>query len=386
VSKNTALRFVLMIGVVSFFADFTYEGSRSITGPYLAMLGASATAVGFVSGIGELLGYGLRLVSGRLSESTGKFWPITLFGYTIQMLAVPLLAFAGSWQLASVLIIIERIGKATRNPPRDVMLSHAAKEMGYGWGFGVHEALDQSGALFGPLLVSGVLSFKGEYRLAFATLFVPAILTLSLIVTARFVYPHPEDLEAATPDMATKGLPRNFWIYLSGAALVAAGFVDFSMMAFHFQKASTVSRSWIPVFYSVAMGVSGVGSVVFGRLFDRVGMKVLLPLTAITALSAPLAFLGGFKLALLGAGLWGLGMGVHESIIPAAVATMVPAQRRPSAYGLFTAAYGVSWFLGSALIGFLYDISITAVIVFSVAAELAAIPFFLKAARSSWVE
>ena len=153
-NKNTALRFVLMIGVVSFFADFTYEGSRSITGPYLAMLAASATVVGFVSGLGELLGYGLRLVSGRLSESTGKFWPITLFGYTIQMLAVPLLAFAGSWQLASLLIIIERIGKATRNPPRDVMLSHAAKEMGYGWGFGVHEALDQSGALFGPLLVS----------------------------------------------------------------------------------------------------------------------------------------------------------------------------------------------------------------------------------------
>lgn len=382
-NKNTALRFVLMIGVVSFFADFTYEGSRSITGPYLAMLGASATAVGFVSGIGELLGYGLRLVSGRLSERTGKFWPITLFGYTVQMLAVPLLAFAGSWQLASVLIVIERIGKATRNPPRDVMLSHAAKEMGYGWGFGVHEALDQFGALFGPLLVSVVLSSKGEYRLAFATLFVPAILTLAMIVTARFVYPHPEDLEASAPDVATKGLPRSFWIYLAGAALVAAGFVDFSIMAFHFQRTATVSKSWIPIFYSVAMGVSGIGSLLFGRLFDRVGMKVLLPLTAITTLSAPLAFLGGFKLALLGAALWGLGMGVHESIIPAAVATMVPAHRRPSAYGLFTAAYGLFWFLGSALIGFLYDISITAVIVFSAAAELAAIPFFLEAARAA---
>ncbi len=381
-NKTTALRFVLMIGVVSFFADFTYEGSRSITGPYLAMLGASATAVGFVSGFGELLGYGLRLVSGRLSENTGKFWPITLFGYTIQMLAVPLLAVAGTWQLASVLIIIERIGKATRNPQRDVMLSHAAKEMGYGWGFGVHEALDQFGALFGPLLVSAVLSSKGEYRLAFATLFVPAVLTLALIVTARFVYPHPEDLEASPPDVVTKGLPRSFWIYLAGAALAAAGFVDFSMMAFHFHKRSTVSRSWIPVFYSVAMGVSGIGSLLFGRLFDRVGMKVLLPLSVITTLSAPLAFLGGFKSALLGAGLWGLGMGVHESIIPAAVATMVPAQRRPSAYGLFTAAYGVFWFLGSALIGFLYDISLAALIAFSVAAELAAIPFFFRAARA----
>lgn len=379
-NKHKALRFVLMIGVVSFFADFTYEGSRSITGPYLAVLGASAVVVGFVSGFGELLGYGLRLVSGRLSERTGKFWPITLFGYTIQMLSVPLLAFAGSWPLASVLIIIERIGKATRNPPRDAMLAHATKEMGYGWGFGLHEALDQSGALVGPLLVSAVLSRKGDYRLAFLTLFIPAILTLALIVTARFVYPRPEDLEVVAPDVAAKGMPRVFWIYLAGAALVAAGFVDFSIMAFHFQKTAVVSPKWIPIFYSVAMGVSGIGSLLFGRLFDRFGMKVLLPLTALSTLSAPLVFLGGFNMALLGAALWGLGMGVQESIIPAAVATMVPAQRRASAYGLFTAAYGISWFLGSALIGFLYDISISAVIAFSVTAELAAIPFFLKAA------
>src|SRR5437764_6155531 len=156
-AKATALKFVLLIGVMSFFADFTYEGSRSIIGPYLAMLGASAAAVGIVTGFGELLGYGLRLVSWRLSDQTGKYWPITIFGYIIQMLAVPLLALAGSWQVAALLIILERIGKATRNPPRDVMLSHAAKEMGYGWAFGVHEALDQSGALFGPLVVAAVL-------------------------------------------------------------------------------------------------------------------------------------------------------------------------------------------------------------------------------------
>ena len=177
-NRERALRFVLLIGVVSFFADCTYEGSRSITGQYLATLGAGAAVVAFVSGLGELLGYGLRLVSGRLSESTGKFWPITLFGYAIQMASVPLLAFAGTWPLAALLIVLERIGKATRNPPRDVMLSHAAHEMGYGWGFGVHEALDQFGALFGPLVVSAVLAAKAQYRMAFLTLAIPAILTL----------------------------------------------------------------------------------------------------------------------------------------------------------------------------------------------------------------
>jgi MFS family permease len=370
-----------MIGVVSFFADFTYEGSRSITGPYLAVLGAGAGIVGIVSGAGEFLGYGLRLVSGGLSERTGKFWPITLFGYAIQMAAVPLLSLAPTWPVAALLIITERIGKATRNPPRDVMLSHAAKEMGYGWGFGIHEALDQSGALVGPLVVALLLSKYRDYRLAFAALLIPAILTLALIVTARFVYPHPERLEAPPVNAEGRSLPRTFWIYFAGAALVAAGFVDFSIAAFHFQKTGVVAGPWIPIFYEVAMGVSGLGSLGFGRLFDRYGLKVLLPLTLISIFSSPLIFLGGFRAALAGAALWGLGMGVHESIIPAAVATIVPAERRPSAYGIFTAGFGVAWFLGSAAMGFLYDVSIPAIVAFSVAAELLALPFFLKAAR-----
>src|SRR5579885_3038669 len=207
-AASIALRFVLLIGIMSFFADFTYEGSRSIIGPYLAVLGASAAAVGIITGFGELLGYGLRLVSGRLSDQTGKFWPITIFGYIIQMASVPLLALAGNWPVAALLIIIERVGKATRNPPRDVMLSHAAKELGYGWAFGVHEALDQSGALVGPLAVAGVLALHGQYPLAFAMLAIPALLTLSILAVARITYPRPGELESHPPDVQTTGLPR----------------------------------------------------------------------------------------------------------------------------------------------------------------------------------
>jgi len=369
---------VVLIGVVSFFADFTYEGARSITGPYLAILGASATLVGFIAGFGELLGYGLRLVSGRLSERTGEFWPITLFGYVVQMSAVPLLALAPNWRIAGLLIVVERIGKAIRNPPRDVMLSHAAKQIGYGWGFGLHEALDQFGALFGPLVVAAVLAARGNYKTAFAILLVPAIVTLLLLVFARFSYPKPEDLEVSVSNVEASGLPPVFWIYLIGAGLVAAGFADFSLMAYHFEKASVIPNIWVPVFYSVAMGVSGIGSLLFGHLFDRVGIWILIPLTVIAAASAPLVFLGGFWLALGGSALWGLGMGVHESIIPAAVATMVPQARRPSAYGIFTAGYGVCWFIGSVIIGRLYDVSVFALIVFSVLAQMVAIPIFVN--------
>ena len=380
-AKKAALRFVLMIGAVSLFADFAYEGSRSIVGPYVAQLGATGTAVGIIAGLGEFLGYALRLVSGKLSDKTGAYWPITLFGYGIQMISVPLLALAGSWQIAALLIVVERIGRATRNPPRDVMLSNAGNIIGFGWAFGLNEALDQTGAMIGPLSVAAVLGMHGQYKMAFAMLLIPALITLTLLVAARLLYPRPEEMEAHTLDLHTTNLPRVFWIYLIGAALVAAGFPDFSMMSFYFEKANTVSDTWIPILYALAMGTSGLGSLVFGKLFDHKGLGILIPLTLITVPFVPLVFLGGFYAVLVGCALWGMGMGVHESIVAAAVSKMVPLQRRASAYGIFSTAYGISWFLGSAVIGFLYDRSLPALIAFSVGAELAAIPFFFIVAR-----
>jgi len=378
VTVRKALKFVLMVGVMSFFADFTYEGSRSIIGPYLGLFGAGALAISVVTGFGELAGYGLRLVSGRGADRTGRYWPITIGGYVLQMSVVPLLALAGSWQLAALLIILERVGKATRNPPRDAMLAHAAKEMGYGWAFGLHEALDQFGAMAGPLLMALILAVsQHDYKIAFAALGIPAAIMLSLLALARLLYPRPEDLAAGPAQVSAEGFPRIFWVYLAGAALVAAGFADFPIMAYHFQQAGTVPAAATPVFYAAAMAVSGAGSLVFGRLFDRMGIGILVPLTLITAVYAPLAFLGGLWASLVGVSLWGLGMGAHESLIPAAVAPMISPNRRASAYGLFTAAYGVAWFVGSTVIGALFSVSLTAVVAFSMVAELAAIPFIL---------
>lgn len=383
-ARASALRFIVIVGVMSFFADLTYEGSRGIVGPYLGLLGASAAVIAVVTGFGELLGYGLRLVSGRLADATTRFWPITIAGYVVQMAAVPLLALAGNWPVAAGLVVLERVGKAIRNPPRDVMLSHAGKEAGgVGWAFGLHEALDQSGAFVGPLVVAGVLALRGNYPLAFALLAIPAIMTLAALAFARLQYPRPQDMERIPPDVRTEGLPGIFFLYLAGAALVAAGFVDFPLVAYHFTVTSSVPTAEVPVFYAVAMGVGGAGSLVFGRLFDRFGIGVLVPLTAVSALFAPLVFLGSFWPALLGMALWGIGIGVHESIIPAAVAPMVAVQRRASAYGLFTAVYGIAWFGGSAAIGLLYMLSLPAVIVLSVGLELAAVPVFLLVRRRS---
>lgn len=372
------MRFVLLVGILSFFADFTYEGARSVLGPYLVSLQATAFTVGIITGFGELLGYGLRLFSGRLADSTGFFWQITIFGYVLQMASVPALALTGSWQLAAVFIILERVGKAIRNPPRDVMLSHAAKDVGgYGWTFGIHEACDQSGAMFGPLLVAVVLAHHGSYHYAFGALLVPAVLNLTFVLTARLLYPRPQDLEHERQSgELNAALPQIFWVYMVGAALVAAGFADYPLIAFHFSRTHVIPSDWIALFYAVAMAVSGSASLLFGRLFDRFGFRVLIVLTIIAAFFAPLVFLGGFWMALLGAAIWGMGMGVHESIIPAAVAPMASRDNRASVFGLFTAGYGVSWFLGSAAIGFLYDRSIALTIAFCVMTQILAIPLF----------
>jgi MFS family permease len=381
IAQGTALRLVILLGLVSLFADVTYEGARSVTGPFLAVLGATGTIVGIVSGFGELIGYALRLVSGYLADRTGRYWTITILGYAVNLLAVPLMALAGRWEVAALLIIAERTGKAIRTPARDAILSHATHRMGRGWGFGLHEAMDQVGAMLGPLVVSATLYLRGGYRAAFAMLFLPALLAVGTLVAARGLYPRPRELEVEVPALEAKGFPRTFWLYLVAVALIAAGYADFPLIAYHFEKGSFIPETWIPIFYSVAMGVDALAALFFGAFFDRIGVSILILSILLSALFAPLVFLGGFYLALLGMALWGIGMGAQESILRAVVAGMVPADRRASAYGIFNAGYGLFWFVGSALMGILYDLSIPALMAFSVTAQVASIPLLFIVRR-----
>ncbi len=380
---KSATKFVVLLGLVSLFADMTYEGARGITGPYLVLFGASATVVGFVSGFGELVGYGLRLISGYISDKTQKYWAITFTGYFINLLAVPLLALAGNWQVAAVLMIAERTGKAIRNPARDAMLSHATHEMGHGWGFGLHEAMDQIGAMTGPLIVALVLYLKGSYRIGFAILLIPALLALVTLLIARFLYPRPHDLEIKLPNLKPKGFSRSYWLYVLGVGLIAAGFADFPLIAYHFEKLSIVSKSWIPIFYSIAMGADAIAALIFGRLFDRSGISIIIVSSFIAMFFAPLVFLGGFSLALLGMILWGIGMGAQESIMRAFIAGIVLPEKRGTAFGIFNAFYGLLWFLGSVILGFMYDRSLSLTIFVSMAFQFLALPLFWFASRKT---
>jgi predicted MFS family arabinose efflux permease len=227
--------------------------------------------------------------------------------------------------------------------------------------------------VLGPLTVASVLALRGSYQAGFAVLVVPAMLALGTLIVARVLYPRPQEMETASPVLETQGFPRAFWLYLAAVALIAAGYADFPLIAYHFETASVVPPAWIPVLYAVAMGVDALAAILFGRWFDRIGLAALIAAALLSALFAPLVFAGGAALALIGMALWGVGMGAQESIMRAAIAGMVPPDRRGSAYGVFNTGFGLFWFLGSALIGVLYDISLPALIAFSVTAQLAAV-------------
>ena len=377
-----ALRFVLIMGVVNFFADMTYEGARSIVGPFLGSLGASATIVGFVAGFGEMVGYGLRSVSGYFADKTHRYWAITFLGYGINMLAVPALALAGNWPMAAALVVAERTGRAIRKPAVESMLSHAGHSIGQGWVFGLNEAMDQTGATLGPLIMAWVLYRRGTYPHAFAVLLISALLCLTVLFVAWILHPQPQDLEARSPQQsAGKAFQKAFWFYSAAGALIAAGFADFSLIAFHLQKSATLRQDLIPVFYAVAMATGALASLIFGKLLDKLGQPILLVAFGVSAFFAPLVFLQGKGLVLMGMILWGMGMGAQDSCLKAVLSSVVPSEKRSTAFGVFDTAFGVAWFAGSAIMGLLYDKSIPGLVAFSVTLQLLALPVIALARK-----
>jgi predicted MFS family arabinose efflux permease len=381
---KSAFKFVLTIGIVNLFADMTYEGARAITGPFLASLGASAFAVGIIAGGGELAGYTLRLIAGYLADKTQKYWWVVMAGYVINMLAVPALALAGNWPLAAALMLAERTGRGIRKPAVDAMVSYAGKSIGRGWVFGLNEGLDQAGATFGPLIVAFVMYSRSDYRKGFGVLLISALLCLTTLVFARIWYPRPHELEEGSAELLeTKGFAKAYWIYVAAGALIAAGFADFSLVSFHFKKTANISDTEVALFYALAMGAGAMTNLVFGRLFDRAGYPVAISAFLLGAVFAPFVFLGQFWLILVGMILWGIGMGAQNSLLKAMLTDVIPAAKRSTGFGLFYSVFGAAWFIGSALMGFLYDKSLVTLIVFSVACQLLALPVIFYGAAGT---
>jgi MFS family permease len=373
-THRLALRFVVGIGLVSLFADFTYEGGRSISGPFLAVLGASPLLVGAVAGVGEFLGYLVRLFSGRLADRTGQHWLLMYLGYALNLLSVPALALAGGTADASALFFLERLGKGLRTPARDALLSRAGKEVGQGKVFGLHELLDQLGAFLGPLAVAWLVALGG-YRLGFAWLLLPALLALAFLIRARGL----EQAEPVHPVGGWERFPPIYYAYLTFATLSVAGFAHFQLIAYHLEVTRQVPVATIPLLFALAMGADALVAYAVGLLYDRYGLRMLLVLPLLSLPSAPLFFLGqGLGVLALAAIIWGGAMGLQESLMRSAVAALTPEAQRGTAYGLFDTAFGAAWMLGSLAMGFFYGIAPGYLVGFAVLLQLASVAFLLR--------
>jgi len=390
--KKSAFQLILLFGLVSLFGDMVYEGARSVNGPYLKTLGANAAIVGLVAGCAEFLGYALRLLSGYFADKTKAYWLFTFLGYGM-LLSVPLLSLVGIWQIAVIFIIMERLGKALRSPARDTILSQATKQVGTGIGFAIVEVLDQIGAISGPLIFSVLFVILGkgdrglvDYQHGYSLLWIPLILVFFCLAIAYRRIPHPEVLEeAVTKNPGQDKLSKVFWIYTIFTFVTTLGFANFALVGFHFKAKHVLTDAQIPLFYALAMGVDAVAALAIGKIYDifksrhdneKAGLITLIAIPVFSLFIPAFIFSTKFSLVLAGAVIWGIVMGLHETVMRSAIADITPLKKRGTGYGIFNTAYGLAVFLGSALIGLLYENSIPAVIIVSIAFEIAAIPVF----------
>ncbi len=399
---SQAMLFIIFFGIVSLFSDMTHEGASSIRGAYFTILGASAGAIGFVSGLGELIGYSMRYVFGRIADKRKNYWFMTIFGYVIDVLAVPALALVGEngWIAAAILLIIQRMGKAIKKPAKDTIMSFAASQEGVGKSFGIQEMLDQIGAFLGPVLLYLVMLFKTTgttfeiYSTCFAVLAIPGVITIIMLLITRKKFPNPENFEPEAKEFVPFEMKKSFKYYIMGISLFAFGFIDYSLVIMHISRnftsiagglaetSSIINSGTIPLLYAGAMLVDAVAALVFGYMYDKKGVKVLVLSTIISAPFSAFVFLGkSVPMVIFGVVLWGIGMGAQESILKAAVTTMVPKSSRATGYGIFECSFGIFWFLGSWLLGVLYDVSVPIMVVVSIVAQIAAIPMYLKSTK-----
>ena len=387
-------RAVVGFGVVSLDADMVYEGARSVTGPLLASLGASALLVGVVTGAGEALALVLRLPFGTRVDRSGRYWPMTIAGYGLTAVSVPLLALtpflgAAGLVVGCLLVLAERTGKAVRSPAKSTLLAHAAGPVGMGRGFGVHKALDQVGAFAGPLLVAAVLALTGVLWPALLVLVVPGAASIGLLVWLRRRTGDPLRAQArARADQsrgsvwsAARDLPRPFWLFAASAGLATAGLVTFGLISYHLVRAGLVATAAVPLIYAAAMAAEAVAALVTGWAHDRFGGRGLLVLPVLVALVPALAFAGTFPLVLVGVLIWGAATGLQDSTVKALVAQLVPADRRATGYGMFAAVQGVAAVAGGALAGELSTRSLPALIAVIAGLQLVALVLLVGTLR-----
>ncbi|MCW4045766.1 MAG: MFS transporter [Candidatus Bathyarchaeota archaeon] len=357
ISKRTAYIAILAMGIVSMLGDIVYESGRGIAPDYLLFLGASALLVGAVSGVGEFVGYSARLVSGSLSDRSKAYWLFIFAGYGL-ILAIPLMGFTFSLELVIVLLLLERLGKALRSPSRDTVVSIISKNVGTGKAFGLHEAIDQIGAIIGPLIFSAVLLFTANsYPAAFGFLLIPfALMVMAIIYTYRKV---GKSVEAEVVKDIDEKVPLScgFWIYCLAVFLNTLGLIPVALILFSGSLIlQPLGQAWmVPLLYVVVQAVDAPMALVSGHLFDKLGMKILALPFVLSVFPVLLVSFGGLAGVIAACVMFGLVLGMQESIYRAAVCEFIPLCKRGTAYGVFNTVLGVGTLASGVIFGFLLD-------------------------------
>jgi MFS family permease len=381
--------FIVLMGIISMLSDMTHEGAKSIYGSFLSLTGATPSVISFISGFGEFISCSLILLTGFIANKSKKYWTMTIIGYMINLLAIPMLALTmeNGWIFACTLMLLERVGKAIRKPAKSTLVSFSSKNLGEGKSFAFVEFLDQIGAFIGPVILTFVLHLKGStnllesYKTCFLVLGIPAIATLIFLFIARAKYPNPENLEVETSKDNKQDnklvISKSFIFYLVAIGLCAAGFIDFPLITYHVENLNIVNIENLPLLYSLAMFIDAFAALLFGTLFDKYGIKVLI-LSTIFSFAFPLFI---FKLSselmiIIGICMWGIGMGAQESILKAAVAKLIEKENRALGFGIFEFVFGLCWFIGSYFLGIIYESSILLLVIVSMALEGSSIIFY----------
>lgn len=390
-NKKQAYLLILFFGFISALGDIIYEGARSVNGPYLKTLGANAVIVGFVIGIGEFLGYVIRLVSGYFSDKTKAYWVFTIVGYSM-LISVPLLALSDAWQIAAVFIVLERIGKGLRSPAKDTIVSHAAKQVGTGFGFGIAEFFDQFGATLGPLIFAVFFFYLGtssknvaDYQQGYSLMWIPFVLLLLVLFITYFKFPTPSRLEEERNDVQSTKLSKDFWIYSFFTFITTVGFIHFAIVSYHLKVNGFVSDTQIPFLYAIAMIIDAFFAIIIGKIYDKLkvrfnnehaGLLALILIPILSGILLPMMFSNQLALIYLAVVFWGIVMGSHETIMKAAIADLTSIKKRGTGYGIFNVIYGLAIFVGSTLAGYFYEISISMMIVVFICFEIIALIVF----------
>jgi MFS family permease len=351
-------RTVIVLGLVSFLNDTASEMITPLLPVFLTLtLGAGPAVVGLVEGVAEATASLLKLVSGRLADRGWNAKRLVVGGYSVSNLARPLIGLALGWGWVLVLRFGDRIGKGLRTSPRDALIAAATPEQQRGRAFGFHRALDNGGAMLGPLLAFGLLSLNVQVGQVFLWSIVPGALAILLLVSGLDATPSREARIAAVPPLKWRLLSARLQgLILAAGGLALAAVPEAFLVLWAIERGLQIA--WVPLIWAAASGVKAIVAAPAGSLSDRLGRvpvlvigwstRILILVALALVQTHPLAVWGGFLA-------YAASLAFTEGAERALIGDVAPTAQKATAFGLYHMIVGLAALPGAFLFGALWQ-------------------------------